>query len=74
MIDTQACTAHSGAHMEAEIASQPDMWEQAAGGRGREIILGRATAWSAAASLVPPASEIHDNHHAYERLLVADTL
>jgi len=29
MTDMQAYTAHSGEHMETEIASQPDMWERA---------------------------------------------
>ena len=29
MTDIQAYTAHSGEHMETEIASQPDMWERA---------------------------------------------
>ena len=60
MTQTQAYNTHAGAHMEAELASQPDAWEQAAGmhaERGllpasgeRIAVVGCGTSWFMAQS------------------------
>jgi fructoselysine-6-P-deglycase FrlB-like protein len=39
MTHTQGYNSHAGAHMEAELASQPDAWEQAAGLRAEHKLL-----------------------------------
>jgi len=39
MSDTQGYDAHAGAHMEAELASQPDMWERAVGLSAERAVL-----------------------------------
>ena len=39
MTDTQVYDARVGAHMEAELASQPDMWERAVGLTAERAIL-----------------------------------
>ena len=39
MSDTQGYDAHAGAHMEAELASQPDAWERAVGLSAERAVL-----------------------------------
>jgi fructoselysine-6-P-deglycase FrlB-like protein len=39
MTDTQLYDVHAGAHMEAELASQPDAWERAVGLRAERAVL-----------------------------------
>ena len=39
MSHTQLYAAHAGAHMEAELASQPDTWEQAVGLKAERAVL-----------------------------------
>ena len=39
MTDTQMYNTHTGAHMEAELASQPDMWERAVGLTAERAVL-----------------------------------
>jgi fructoselysine-6-P-deglycase FrlB-like protein len=60
MTDTQVHSAHAGAHMEAELISQPDAWEQAVGliaerkvlpANGERIaVVGCGTSWFMAQS------------------------
>src|SRR5674476_1091937 len=60
MTHTQGYNSHAGAHMEAELASQPDAWEQAAGLRAecellpasgeRIAVVGCGTSWFMAQS------------------------
>ena len=60
MTDTQVHDAHIGAHMEAELASQPEAWEKAAGliaeravlpGHGERVaVVGCGTSWFMAQS------------------------
>ena len=60
MTETQVRNAHAGAHMEAELTSQPDAWERAAGltaersvlpARGERIaVVGCGTSWFMAQS------------------------
>ena len=39
MADTQMYNTHTGAHMESELASQPDMWERAVGLTAERAVL-----------------------------------
>ena len=39
MTDTQMYNTHTGAHMESELASQPDMWERAVGLTAERVVL-----------------------------------